>query len=44
MILFNICPDTAVQLIVGVGSTILAVLLMLIKIPQSDWPGVRSAL
>ena len=37
MILFNICPDTAVQLIVGVGSTILAVLLMLIKIPQSDY-------
>ena len=37
MILSNICPETAVQLIVGVGSTILAVLLMLIKIPQSDY-------
>lgn len=37
MISFNICPETAVQLIVGVGSTILAVLLMLIKIPQSDY-------
>lgn len=33
----NINPDTAVQLIVGVGSTILAVLLMLIKFPQSDY-------
>ena len=37
MITLNICPETAVQLIVGVGSTILAVLLMLIKIPQSDY-------
>lgn len=37
MIDINICPDTAVQLIVGVGSTILALLLMLIKIPQSDY-------
>lgn len=37
MISINICPETAVQLIVGVGSTILAVLLMLIKIPQSDY-------
>ena len=37
MISLNICPETAVQLIVGVGSTILAVLLMLIKIPQSDY-------
>jgi len=33
----NINPDTAVQLIVGVGSTVLAVLLMLIKFPQSDY-------
>ena len=37
MISINICPETAVQLIVGVGSSILAVLLMLIKIPQSDY-------
>ena len=37
MISLNICPETAVQLIVGVGSTLLAVLLMLIKIPQSDY-------
>lgn len=37
MISLNICPETAVQLIVGVGSTILAALLMLIKIPQSDY-------
>ena len=37
MITININPDTAVQLIVGVGSTILAVLLMLIKIPHSDY-------
>ena len=29
--------DTAVQMIVGVGSTTLALLLMLIKIPQSDY-------
>ena len=37
MFSFNINPDTSVQLIVGVGSTILALLLMLIKIPQSDY-------
>ena len=37
MIPININPDTAVQLIVGVGSTVLAVLLMLIKIPMSDY-------
>ena len=37
MISLNICPEPAVQLIVGVGSSILAVLLMLIKIPQSDY-------
>ena len=37
MILFNICPETAAQLVVGVGSTVLALLLMLIKIPQSDY-------
>ena len=37
MVSININVDTAVQLIVGVGSTILAVLLMLIKIPRSDY-------
>ena len=37
MLSVNINPDTAVQLIVGVGSTVLAVLLMLIKIPHSDY-------
>ncbi len=37
MINININPDTAVPLIVGVGSTILAVLLMLIKIPHTDY-------
>ena len=33
----NINPDTAVQLIVGVGSSVLALLLLLIKLPQSDY-------
>lgn len=37
MISININTATAVPLIVGVGSTILAVLLMLIKIPHSDY-------
>lgn len=37
MISFNICPETAVQLIVGVGAFVLALLLMLIKIPHSDY-------
>ena len=37
MISININPQTAIPLIVGVGSTILALLLMLIKIPQSDY-------
>ena len=37
MISMNINPDTAVQLIVGVGAAVLAVLLMLIRIPQSDY-------
>ena len=37
MISINISPDTAVPLIVGVGSTILAVLLMLIRIPNSEY-------
>ena len=36
MISININNDTAVQLIVGVGATILAVLLMLIRLPKSD--------
>ncbi len=37
MITVNINPDTAIPLIVGVGSSILAVLLMLIKIPHTDY-------
>lgn len=37
MIETNIYTETAVPLIVGVGSTILAALLMLIKIPNSDY-------
>ena len=37
MIPININPDTAVQFIVGIGSLVLAVLLMLIKIPQSEY-------
>lgn len=37
MVYLNINPDTAVQLIVGVGSAVLAALLMLIRIPQSDY-------
>lgn len=42
MIFVNINIDTAVQLIVGVGSTVLALLLMLIKIPQSDYSAKLS--
>ena len=37
MLTTNIYPETAVPLIVGIGSSILAALLMLIKIPQSDY-------
>ena len=37
MIPLNVNPDTVVQLIVGVGSSVLAALLMLIKIPTSDY-------
>ena len=37
MIPLNVNTDTLVQLIVGVGSSVLAVLLMLIKIPSSDY-------
>ena len=37
MIPININPDTAVQFVVGIGSSVLAVLLMLIKIPQSGY-------
>lgn len=37
MIPININPDTAVQFTVGIGSTVLAALLMLIKIPQSEY-------
>ena len=33
----SINPDIAVQMIVGVGSTVLAILLMLIRIPQSQY-------
>ena len=39
----NINPETAVQLIVGVGSAVLALLLMLIKIPQSDYSSKLSS-
>ena len=35
--MININTETAVPMIVGVGSTILALLLMLIKIPHSDY-------
>ncbi len=37
MIPLNVNTDTVVQLIVGVGACVLAVLLMLIKIPNSDY-------
>ena len=37
MMSININTETAVPLIVGVGATLLAVLLMLIKIPHSDY-------
>lgn len=37
MLSVNINPETAVPLIVGVGSTVLAVLLMLINIPHSEY-------
>ena len=37
MIPLNVNTDTVVQLVVGVGSSVLAVLLMLIKIPKSDY-------
>lgn len=37
MIPLNVNTDTVIQLIVGVGSCVLAVLLMLIKIPNSDY-------
>lgn len=37
MLITNIYPETAIPLIVGIGSMILAALLMLIKIPQSDY-------
>ncbi len=42
MIAININPDTAIPLIVGVGSTVLAVLLMLIKIPLTDYSSKLS--
>ena len=37
MLAMIINPDIAVQMMVGVGSTVLAVLLMLIRIPQSQY-------
>jgi len=37
MLSININPETAVPLIVGVGSTVLAALLMLINIPHSEY-------
>lgn len=43
MLSVNINPVTAVQLIVGVGSTVLALLLMLIKIPHSDYSSKLSS-
>lgn len=39
MFSINVNPDTAVQLVTGVGSAVLAVLLLLIKIPQSAYSG-----
>lgn len=39
MLSLSVNPDTLVQLIVGVGSAVLAVLLLLIKIPQSAYSG-----
>ena len=39
MLSLNVNPYTLVQLIVGVGSAVLAALLMLIKIPQSAYSG-----
>ena len=42
MISVNVNIDTLVQLVVGVGSAVLAVLLMLIKIPQSDYSSKLS--
>ena len=39
MLSLSVNPDTLVQLIVGVGSAVLATLLMLIKIPQSAYSG-----
>lgn len=37
MIPININPETSVQFIVGIGSLVLAILLMLIKLPQSEY-------
>lgn len=37
MLSFSLNPDTFVQLIVGVGSAVLALLLMMIKIPQTAY-------
>ena len=37
MILLNVNTDTLIQLIVGVGASVLALLLMLIRIPVSEY-------
>lgn len=42
MLSFSVNPDTTVQLVVGVGSTVLAALLMLIRIPQSEYSAKLS--
>lgn len=39
MLSLSVNPDTLVQLVVGVGSAVLAVLLLLIKIPHSSYSG-----
>ena len=43
MFSLTINPDALVQLIAGVGSTVLAILLMLIKIPQSEYSSKLTA-
>ena len=42
MLSFSVNPDTTVQLVVGVGSAVLAALLMLIKIPHSVYSSKLS--
>lgn len=43
MLSFSVNPETTVQLVVGVGSAVLAALLMLIKIPHSAYSSKLSA-